>query len=87
MNRMRAFRWIIASIIIVLGAALAYSWDGSTAITSLAIDPQTPTTLYAGTYRDGWLKSIDGGITWDATPLWNKGLVTGGQEKWKKKKR
>lgn len=31
-------------------------------ITSLAIDPQTPSTLYAGT--GGVFKSADGGTTW-----------------------
>src|SRR2546422_8267798 len=30
---------------------------------ALAIDPQTPSTLYAGT-RGGLFKSIDGGISW-----------------------
>ena len=30
----------------------------------LAIDPATPTTLYAGTYCPGVLKSLDGGDSW-----------------------
>src|SRR5262249_13697175 len=33
---------------------------------SLAIDPVTPTTLYAGHF--GFLKSMDGGATWESPP-------------------
>jgi hypothetical protein len=33
------------------------------AVSALAIDPATPTTLYAGTY-DRVVKSIDGGLSW-----------------------
>jgi photosystem II stability/assembly factor-like uncharacterized protein len=33
-------------------------------IRALAIDPRTPTTLYAGTYGGGVFKSTDGGGTW-----------------------
>jgi uncharacterized protein (TIGR03437 family) len=36
----------------------------ATALWSLAIDPKTPTTLYAGTYYGGVFKSTDGGSTW-----------------------
>jgi len=53
--------------------ALFHSFDGgkswsrlltdSGAILSLAIDPQPPTTLYAGTF-DRFLKSVDGGRSW-----------------------
>jgi photosystem II stability/assembly factor-like uncharacterized protein len=48
------------------------------AVVALAIDPQTPTTLYAGTFFDrsagvgGVFKSIDGGDTWSAV---NTGLT------------
>jgi photosystem II stability/assembly factor-like uncharacterized protein len=38
------------------------------AVFSLAIDPQTPTTLYAGTWF-GVFKSTDGGGTWVDTGL------------------
>jgi photosystem II stability/assembly factor-like uncharacterized protein len=41
------------------------------AIVALAIDPQTPTTLYAGTY-DGVFQSTDGGASWSAA---NNGLT------------
>jgi hypothetical protein len=33
-------------------------------IMTLAIDPITPTTLYAGTYGDGVYKSVDAGANW-----------------------
>src|SRR6058998_3913136 len=36
-------------------------------IYSLAIDPKTPSTLYAGNYDGGVYKSLDGGATWTAT--------------------
>jgi photosystem II stability/assembly factor-like uncharacterized protein len=41
-------------------------------IRALAIDPQTPTTLYAGTFGGGVFKSTDGGGTWSAL---NTGLT------------
>src|SRR5262249_1772086 len=33
-------------------------------VTALAIDPSTPTTLYAGTQIQGVFKSTDGGASW-----------------------
>ena len=33
---------------------------------ALAIDPQTPATLYAGTWEGGVFKSTDGGESWSA---------------------
>lgn len=36
-------------------------------IHSLAIDPITPETLYAGTFFNGVFKSVDGGATWKAS--------------------
>ena len=33
-------------------------------VIALAIDPVTPTTLYAGTYVGGVFKSTNGGATW-----------------------
>ena len=71
MNRMHTFCWIVASIIIALGTAPAYPSDNSTAIISLAIDPQTPTTIYAGTSDRGVFKSTDGGANWTDTGLTN----------------
>ena len=43
-----------------------YAW----VITALAINPVTPTTLYAGT-RDGLVKSTDGGGNWSAASVTN----------------
>jgi len=41
-------------------------------VRTLAIDPRTPTTLYAGTYEGGVFKSSDGGGTWSPA---NTGLA------------
>ena len=41
-------------------------------ITALAVDPRSPTTLYAGTRSSGVLKSTDGGGNWTAI---NNGLT------------
>lgn len=40
-------------------------WGGG--ITSLAVDPKMPTTVYAGTWGAGIFKSRDGGATWGST--------------------
>jgi photosystem II stability/assembly factor-like uncharacterized protein len=45
--------------------------EGGT-ITAIAVDPQKPTTLYAGTLVGGALKSIDGGESWQPV---NNGLA------------
>src|SRR5207249_11451133 len=50
-------------------------------IAALAIDPQAPATLYAGTYSTGVFKSTDAGVTWGAvntglTSLYVRALVT-----------
>src|SRR2546425_9241549 len=52
-----------------------WTTDGphSETINALAIDPQTPPTLYAGTGGDGIFKSTDGGGNWSAV---NTGLTT-----------
>jgi hypothetical protein len=41
-------------------------------VRSLAIDPSTPATLYAGRLNGGVFKSTDGGATWSAS---NTGLT------------
>jgi photosystem II stability/assembly factor-like uncharacterized protein len=54
---------------------LTYNTDTGTyirPITSLEIDPKTPTTLYAGTRNGGVFKSTDGGGNWNAV---NTGLT------------
>jgi hypothetical protein len=64
MSGMRALRLGLAVVIVVLvlGAVPAYS--------ALAIDPLTPTTLYAGT-SGGVFKSTNGGASWSASGLIN----------------
>ncbi len=53
------------------GVWTSHGPEGGT-ITALAIDPQTPTTLYAGTRVGGAFKSVDGGESWQAI---NNGLA------------
>ena len=45
----------------------------ATWVNALAIDPETPSTLYAGIYGGGVFKSTDGGAAWSAL---NAGLTT-----------
>ena len=45
----------------------------TTVVRALAIDPATPTTLYAGTYGGGVFKSTNGGGSWSA---FNTGLTS-----------
>src|SRR5207245_7770423 len=62
----RSFGFIRAVVIscLVLSAEPAYPWHCTGDITAMAIDPLTPTTLYAGTADRGVFKSIDGGANW-----------------------
>ncbi len=48
-------------------------------IVSLAIDPATPQTVYAGTDYNGVFKSTDGGNSWSAV---NSGLPSGELNQW-----
>src|SRR6266851_1805620 len=45
---------------------------GGGTVFALAIDPLTPTTIYAGTYLGGVFKSANGGASWSAS---NTGLT------------
>jgi hypothetical protein len=50
----------------------------SISINALAVDPQTPTALYAATSDGRVLKSTDGGANWNATGLTNSaGIIQG----------
>jgi len=71
MSSMRTLRLVLAVVIavLVLRAAPAYPWHGTGEITALAIDPLTPTVLYAGTFDRGVFKSTDAGANWSATGL------------------
>ncbi len=73
MSRMRIFRSILAVVttVFALEAVPAYSSQDRVRITALAIDPVTPTNLYAGTYGGGVFKSTDGGTSWSPTGLTN----------------
>jgi photosystem II stability/assembly factor-like uncharacterized protein len=42
-------------------------------VSTLAVDPQNPRTVYAGTYGRGVFKTTDGGTSWSAV---NSGLTT-----------
>src|SRR5205085_7824297 len=48
----------------------------SSSVNALAIDPRTPTTLYAATSDGRVLKSTDGGVNWSATGLANSAAIT-----------
>jgi|SRR6267142_438852 len=64
MSGMHALRLVLA---VVIGVLVPAHSSHSAPIPALAIDPLTPTTLYAGTYGGGGLfKSTDGGANWVA---------------------
>src|SRR5438093_7601673 len=67
---------VLAVVIAVLvqRAAPAQPSQSGVVITALAIDPLTPTTLYAWTNGGGLFKSTDGGANWSATGLNNISL-------------
>ena len=79
----RSWRALLIPIVVILGptsagvaAAQSGTWisngpEGGT-INALAIDPQTPSTLYAGTSGGGVFQSPDGGASWRAI---NTGLT------------
>ena len=72
MGATAAFRVGFAVVaLLALTAVPAHSSDGRVITTSLAIDPQATTTVYAGTYGGGVFKSMDGGASWSPTGLTN----------------
>jgi len=62
-----------------VGTASGQTWvtngPGGGIVTSLAVDPKTPTTIYAGTSGAGIFKSTNAGGNWNAI---NNGLLSGG---------
>ena len=64
-NRLGSILATIA-LIVLLRAVPAYPVTGP--IFALAVDPKTPTILYAAT-GSGVAKSTDGGLTWNDTAL------------------
>jgi murein DD-endopeptidase MepM/ murein hydrolase activator NlpD/photosystem II stability/assembly factor-like uncharacterized protein len=75
---MRASRYLIALFLGVTSTCFAQAptWTSigpeGGFISALAIDPASPTTLYAGTRGGGVFKSTDGGTSWSAI---NSGLA------------
>jgi photosystem II stability/assembly factor-like uncharacterized protein len=74
-----AFLIGFALLILIFKAPGMYGTDsvwisggGGGVIHSMVVDPQNPSTVYAGTYGGGVFKSIDSGSTWKVTPLWKK---------------
>jgi len=63
--------FLASVVLVVLTAAPAFPSHGAGSIAALAIDPKTPTTVYAGTSDRGVFKSIDDGANWSATGLAN----------------
>ena len=68
---------LAAALFVMPATAGQNSWtaigpDGVT-VTALAVDPDTPSTAFAGTSGAGILKSTDGGTTWTSA---NLGLPT-----------
>lgn len=70
MRSMREWRLVLCVVITVpvLWAAPAYSSHNGVPISALAIDPLTPSTLYAAT-PGGVFKSTNGGASWRASGL------------------
>ena len=64
---------LVSLILLMTGQAIPVSAGSGTwtrhgpecgRVYALAIDPQTPSMLYAGTYGGGVFKSTDGGTSW-----------------------
>jgi hypothetical protein len=78
---MRVPPWMVLLVAVLWGSSASRVHAGTNVWTSngpgggpiqvLAIDPVTPTTLYAGTDTNGVFKSTDGGRSWSAV---NAGL-------------
>ena len=65
-----------AALVLLASVAWARQVRAAEPVLSLAIDPDTPTTVYAGTYCSGVLKSLDGGDHWSNTGLTNEYVRT-----------
>jgi photosystem II stability/assembly factor-like uncharacterized protein len=68
--------FVLVVFFVTLTAGPAYSSGGSGWVTSLVIDPQNPSVLYAGTYGGGVFKSTDGGVIWSAVGLANMNILS-----------
>src|SRR5439155_8024448 len=81
-------RLLALAFLVLITAEYRPVWAGSNAwtsigpnelnISSLAVDPQNPSTIFAGTYNEGngvqVFKSTDAGVTWNVA---SHGLPTG----------
>jgi len=63
-----------AALVLLASVGWAHQVSAGEPVLSLAIDPDTPATVYAGTYCSGVLKSLDDGDHWSNTGL-TKGYV------------
>src|SRR5262245_43675806 len=72
--RQASLRPILILLLVTVGIRVRPAWasvnvgtsvgpQGGT-VRSLVVNPQDPHTLYAGTYKPGVFKSIDGGANW-----------------------
>src|SRR6516225_7902247 len=64
--------FLLAIVFLSFLCRTSVAWAQGPTILALAIDPATPTTLYAGTEGGGAFKSTDGGDSWTAI---NNGLT------------
>src|SRR3989442_285675 len=76
MQVIRACASVFASVVFVaLTAIPAGAWHGSGNITAIAVNPLTPTTLYAASSDRGVFKITDGGVNSSPTGLTNAFLT------------
>jgi photosystem II stability/assembly factor-like uncharacterized protein len=58
-------RWINIGPRRITGTSKWYGWSSSTGVLStMAIDPSSPSTMYVGAWQSGVWKTTDGGVTW-----------------------
>src|SRR5262245_6650452 len=56
---------VLVSSSIASGAVWTTHGPNGGRVNAIAVDPSTPTTVYAGTDSGGFFKSLDGGDTWN----------------------
>ena len=71
--------WRTATVVVAAGCAMTLSLAGTAVavwtstgplggnVRAAAIDPSVPSTMYVGTSSGGFFKSVDGGLSWNAT--------------------
>jgi hypothetical protein len=70
MSGSHTFRSVVATCLSLLVSAASSHAAGGGPVSALAIDPQAPTTVYAGLCDgNGVQKNVDGGATWNAIGL------------------